>query len=404
MRSTVSLSPPGRVALLYAGVVVFVVLAAFTARSIWTRVAGRDRARQRAAAMLDLVDERTPPRPTDAPGAMAWLRLELDRYEAHIADADRAALYRSFAAPPIACPTCWRRSRDARGGTPASRLASHASAAPLADATSCRCAASGSSPPTAAPSSSRAGARSMATPDRRDASDGVEPLRPRDRAAARRGASARSIARSARPRCRRCRRDVAAARAAVRRRPRTARSCRRRGMARDRRTPRRGELALLSARPGRAAFAPEEFFFRFDPARGRGAAGVLGVLSRRRRSRSRVDGHARRWTSGRASTASLALDLAFDIDWRALARRPSIRRWSARRSTLADRRAATWSSARRRARRRRAGRRFARPCDALADARAPIERGDAAVAAASRHRATGGARWPRFRCRIARGC
>src|SRR6185295_461472 len=52
----------------------------------------------RAEAVLNLVAQRTPSRPTEAPGAMAWLRLELDRYEQHIPDPRRAAIYRSLAA------------------------------------------------------------------------------------------------------------------------------------------------------------------------------------------------------------------------------------------------------------------------------------------------------------------
>src|SRR5215510_8614075 len=77
MRPTVSLRRG--VGVLYAGVAVFVGLAAFTARSIW--VAWQERSDDaRAAAVFDLVAQRTPVRPTDAPGAMAWLRLELDRF------------------------------------------------------------------------------------------------------------------------------------------------------------------------------------------------------------------------------------------------------------------------------------------------------------------------------------
>ena len=77
MRSTVSLRRG--VGVLYAGVVVFAGLAALTARSIWTAWQERS-GDERAAAVFDLVAERTALRPTDAPGAMAWLRLELDRF------------------------------------------------------------------------------------------------------------------------------------------------------------------------------------------------------------------------------------------------------------------------------------------------------------------------------------
>src|SRR5215468_10174457 len=95
MRPTVSLRRG--VGVLYAGVAVFVGLAAFTARSIWIAWQARsDDAR--AAAVYDLVSERTPVRPTDAPGAMAWLRLELDRFGRRASGGDRARSYASFAA------------------------------------------------------------------------------------------------------------------------------------------------------------------------------------------------------------------------------------------------------------------------------------------------------------------
>ena len=78
--------------MLYAGVVVFIALAVSTTRSIY--VAWQTRSGEaKAEAVLDLVAQRTATRPTDAPGAMAWLRLELDRYERRIADSSRAVLY-----------------------------------------------------------------------------------------------------------------------------------------------------------------------------------------------------------------------------------------------------------------------------------------------------------------------
>jgi hypothetical protein len=96
MRTTVSSRRRARV--LYAGVVIFLALALLTARSIF--VAWHTRSGEaRAEAVLNLVAERTPSRPTDAPGAMAWLRLEFDRYEQRIPDERRAALYRGLAAP-----------------------------------------------------------------------------------------------------------------------------------------------------------------------------------------------------------------------------------------------------------------------------------------------------------------
>lgn len=62
-------------------------------------VAWQDRSGQsRADAIFALVDERTPLRPTDTPGATAWLQFELDRYGRQIAAPDRAARFRAFAA------------------------------------------------------------------------------------------------------------------------------------------------------------------------------------------------------------------------------------------------------------------------------------------------------------------
>jgi hypothetical protein len=88
---------------LYAGVAVFVLLGWFTAESI--AVAWRTRANEASAeAVLDLVGERTAPRPSAAPGAMAWLRRQLDRYESHIDDPRRAAVYRSLVAPSARVP------------------------------------------------------------------------------------------------------------------------------------------------------------------------------------------------------------------------------------------------------------------------------------------------------------
>jgi len=94
MRSTVS--PRRSTLVLYAGLAVFLTLTAFTARAMW--VAWQDRSGQaRADAIFALVDERTPLRPTDTPGATAWLQFELDRYGRQIATPDRAARFRAFA-------------------------------------------------------------------------------------------------------------------------------------------------------------------------------------------------------------------------------------------------------------------------------------------------------------------
>src|SRR5262245_21562794 len=141
MRATVSLRRG--VGVLYAGVVVFVALAAFTARSIWTAWQERE-GEARAAAVFDLVSERTPLRPTDAPGAMAWLRLELDRFGRRGRDGDRARPYASFAASgdrmPDALAPLLAAMRAALDGNAASArdAASSGSAASSGNAASLR--------------------------------------------------------------------------------------------------------------------------------------------------------------------------------------------------------------------------------------------------------------------------
>ena len=103
---------PRQTRLLYAGVAVFLALAAFTAQSIWT--AWRERSGDaRAGAVFDLVGQRTSSRPTDAPGAMAWLRLQLDVFAEHLDSAERTALYRRIAAPADRVPDELRALADA---------------------------------------------------------------------------------------------------------------------------------------------------------------------------------------------------------------------------------------------------------------------------------------------------
>ena len=97
--------------MLYAGVAVFVALAAFTARAIWTAWQQRS-GEARAEALFDLVGQRMPPRPTEAPGAMAWLQRELERYSRHL-DENRARLYRQFATAADGVPPPLEGVRDA---------------------------------------------------------------------------------------------------------------------------------------------------------------------------------------------------------------------------------------------------------------------------------------------------
>jgi hypothetical protein len=88
---------------LYVGSLLLLILAAFTVRSIWSAWQVRS-GEARAQAVFDLVGQRTALRPTDAPGAMAWLRLQLDRYADRLGDAERTRLFRSLSAGSDAVP------------------------------------------------------------------------------------------------------------------------------------------------------------------------------------------------------------------------------------------------------------------------------------------------------------
>lgn len=101
MRST--LSPRRRTRLLHLGLVLLATLVFFTARAVWQ--AWQDRSGQaRADAIVELIDERTPLRPTDTPGASAWLQLELDRYGRR-AGAEADARFGAFAGSGTLAPT-----------------------------------------------------------------------------------------------------------------------------------------------------------------------------------------------------------------------------------------------------------------------------------------------------------
>jgi hypothetical protein len=82
--------------LLYLGAALFLALAALTVLSVrreWHRRVGEEQ----AASLFLLVQDKTPPRPTDTPGVTAWLHLALKRYRAQIADPERARLYGEIA-------------------------------------------------------------------------------------------------------------------------------------------------------------------------------------------------------------------------------------------------------------------------------------------------------------------
>ncbi|HEV2854614.1 MAG TPA: hypothetical protein VHC97_17595 [Thermoanaerobaculia bacterium] len=88
-------SPPRRrwgSRLLYLGVfllAVLVALAVLSVRREWQERIGQSR----ADAIFQLVQGRTPARPTETPGATAWLNLELRRYRERITDPEKARLY-----------------------------------------------------------------------------------------------------------------------------------------------------------------------------------------------------------------------------------------------------------------------------------------------------------------------
>lgn len=90
--------------LLYAGVLLFLVLMAWTVSAVSDAWRGT-RAHSRAEAVFDLVEVVTPTRPTDIPGALAWLDLEIERYERRrLGSADPDPLRASVAAEPGRVP------------------------------------------------------------------------------------------------------------------------------------------------------------------------------------------------------------------------------------------------------------------------------------------------------------
>ena len=91
MRTTLPPVRDRRVALLYTGLAIFVLLAIVTTRAVWR--AWEDRAGQaRTAAVFALVQQRMPSRPIEAPGAIAWLREQLTAYRLHL-PADQSSVF-----------------------------------------------------------------------------------------------------------------------------------------------------------------------------------------------------------------------------------------------------------------------------------------------------------------------
>ena len=321
MRATVSLRRG--VGVLYAGVVVFIVLAAFTARSIWT--AWQERSGDaRAAAVFELVSERTPLRPTDAPGAMAWLRLELDRFGRRAHEGERARPYASFAASGERVP-------DALAPLLAAMRATLADASPP--------------PPIAAASGAAAGSAGPSLREQRVfdlAGHAVVVTRRKAASDAERAPSDGFVADVA-PRLVRAADAIDQAIAAVPLPPvpgdRPPRPVRLYAVSEDGTlvsAPWRdraaagpaagggsdaaaGELALLSSHPNHPAFAPQEFFFGFDPAATGPQAAYSGFYLDVG-GRGLVSTILVPFAAADARHGVLALDLAFATDWRELAR------------------------------------------------------------------------------------
>lgn len=321
MRATVSLRRG--VGVLYAGVVVFVGLAAFTARSIWT--AWQERSGDaRAAAVFDLVAQRTPLRPTDAPGAMAWLRLELDRFGRREHDSVRAARYASFAASGDRVP-------ESLAPLLAPMLAV-ARAAPLTgdDATPAGSASDASQP------RSDAIAERASLREQRVLEIGGHPVIVTRRKAASDGERApsdaflRCVATPLVHTAAEIDRAIAAAPLPPVPGDRPPRPVRLYAVSEDgtlvsapwpdraRPDTAAHELALLSGRPGYPTFAPEEFFFGFDPAASGPQAAYSGFYLDVG-GRGLVSTVLVPFTTDRRHGV-LALDLAFEIEWRELAR------------------------------------------------------------------------------------
>jgi hypothetical protein len=301
------------VGVLYVGLVVFAGLAAFTARSIWT--AWQERSdHERAAAVFELVAERTLPRPTNAPGAMAWLLLELDRYGRREPDRARAARYASLAASGDRVPASLEPLLDVM------------LAAPMAEQGMVR----GSD---ASPRLTATGAGHGSLREERTFEVDGQPVivtRRKTRTEAERAPSDAFVRRVASPLVQAgaaIEGAIAGAEVPNEQRPRPVRlyAILEDGTLvsapwADRAWPDTAahELAVLSSRPRYPAFASVDFFFGFDPGaaapQARYSGFYLDVAGRGVVSTILVPFTMNGWH------AVLALDLAFEIDWPSVAR------------------------------------------------------------------------------------
>ena len=327
-----------RTRVLYAGVALFAALAAITGRSVWLAWEQRS-GEARAEAVYELVGQRTAPRPTDAPGAMAWLRLELDRYGRTL-DGDRAQIYRHLSAARQPVPAELRSIAEALRTDPADTTGGPKGPPYVRNGPPDVSKGQPDVPPDVSTpiafqliqgrgdslrqlwSVEFAGQPMVITGRPQTAGDGrlleagvISRVVPRLAAASAGVASELSS------------RPLPAVPGD--RPPRPVRvyavtldgtlvSAPWVGDGTPARDAAAREAALLAARPGLPSFAPEEFFFRFDPAPDRSAGAYSGFYLDLG-GRGLVSTLMTPLTMDSRLAAVLALDLAFDIDWSAFA-------------------------------------------------------------------------------------
>jgi PAS domain-containing protein len=308
---------------LYAGVAVFVALALFTARAIW--IAWNERSGEaRAGALFDLVGQRMPPRPTEAPGAMAWLQRELERYARHL-DPERARLYRQFATASDGVP------RPLEGALGAIRAATADSSA----SSRLRWLGAGDAPAEPSLRSQRlvildghtfvvTRRRALETAATSNTSRDVLTWAVAFLDAAKTNVD-RELVATALPAVpgdhapRPVRLYIVAEDGTLVSAPWGVADADASGRPGN---PASRELSLLSARPGLPMFAPQEFFFRGDSARARGdvpAPGSYSGFYLDLGGRGLVATITQPLVSPDGQHAVAALDLAFEIDWQRFA-------------------------------------------------------------------------------------